>query len=232
MMMNELIEKLYYNVCDMPDENPMREESFHEHNMAAERAAAELKKFAPGALVEDLVTADFECCEIYGKGMFLLGLKSAMTLLECLHDPVPLPPAKKPETEAAAGSDPICIQAIVSGTPKVADWTGIHKEIDSAMLDIPVKKSQENRYILPSLTRPEYETLCSILNDLYLGIPIPKTPESDHLRSRIFKSTTSVDAEAIQQLSGVPYVIRMENVPVIGTAPCKKTSAGGMNGIE
>lgn len=219
--MKELIEKLYYNVCDMPDGNPVREESFHEHNMAAEKAAAELKKFAPGALVEDLVTADFECCEIYGKGMFLLGLKSAMTLLECLHDPLPLPAVQKPEAAAGSGSDPVRLQAIASGTTKITDWESIHKEIDAAMLDIPVKKSQENRYILPALTRPEYETLCSVLNDLYLGLPMPKTPETDRLRSRIFKSTTSIDAEAMEHLSGTPYVIRVETVPMIGTTPRK-----------
>lgn len=219
-MKDGLIKKLYYTAGEM------RELECAGYNELIERAeevsrekAEDLKRFAPAAMVEALQNADLEQEEIVSQRMFLLGLKSAVILLEEMSSGqvTGMTQAKESISDVKMHLSTCTIQAAGGGPGKVIDWSAVHKELDSVVLDVQEYPDNNKNHIIPALPDKEYKELCNILNNAYLGLPVKKTDILDHLRSHIFKDSISVDCDSVKELGTSPFVMRMQMVPVIAS---------------
>lgn len=215
-MKNELIEKLYYAACDLNElQNPAAAKRLSETYEVFDRKMAELKSVVPAAIITDLDEVCSEREELYGQAMFLLGLKSAVSLLQDMTDSEPCKSTDE-EAKKHLKLSNIALQATIMLPGKNIVWSDLMQAIDSCDLSHCSKQeADEKSYILPALPTSEYIALCKLLNLGALGERIKPDNDLLRLKKHIFTATTALQDEALKAAGEKPFVLKMQAVPVI-----------------
>lgn len=216
-MKNELIEKLYYAACDLKKlQNPAAGKKLTETYELFDRKMAELKSMVPAAALADIDEICSEREEAYGQAMFLLGLKSAVSLLQDMMNSEQDKPTTEEAQEHLKLSD-MALQTVITPNGKNIVWSELQQAIDNCDLSHCSKQVAKNSYILPALPSDEYITLCKLLNLSAMGERIKPDNDLYRLKKHIFAAATALQDDAVKAAGERPFVLKTQVVPIIGS---------------